>query len=65
MMSALESRCDANRSSHFLRLLTQHCFPRCVKEPSAHLTEQHRLCLDDCMDELTATLAYVTQRMSQ
>ena len=64
-MRVLEARCDDTRASHFLRQLTHHCFSRCVREPSMQLTEEHRLCLDRCMDDLTATLAYVTQRMSE
>ena len=65
LMRVLEQRCDENRASQFLRLLTQHCFSRCVTEPSSQLTDEQRACLDHCMDDLTATLAYVTQRISE
>ena len=65
LMAALEARCDLSRAQHFLRLLTQRCFSRCVTAPSASLSVADRRCLDLCMDELTLTHAYVTQRLAR
>ena len=65
LMSALEQRCDLSRTQHFMRLLTRHCFAHCIKQPGLALSDAHRRCLDDCMDDLTAAHAYVTQTISQ
>jgi len=65
LLAVLEERAQLNRTQHILRLITKECFNKCVKQVGLNLSAQDKDCLNQCMDNMMMTHAYITHILSQ
>lgn len=65
LLTRLDVEADLNRTTHILRLVTQQCFPVCVKSAGLQLTEAQKDCLVHCSNTLTATHAFISDILNQ
>jgi hypothetical protein len=65
LVNRLQEEADLNRTTHLLRLVTQQCFPVCVKSAGMQLTEAQKDCLVHCSNTLTLTHSFISDILNQ